>query len=431
MKIFANSVIQERRNRLSKILDPHLTGSDWLAFFSGEPIQKPGGLDQTYPFLPHPEYFWLTGIRRPSGVVCYNKIDGWVDFILPFTAEEKLWEGGEESYAGLDISTFTSWLDSKKAKRFFRFGQPSESQKSMAAIVDPKTNLEIQEAINSVRRAKDAAEIDLIQQTAKFAQAGYQKLKSVIRPGISEREVQIESEAEVLRAGAEKFPYSTIVGTGTNSAILHAIPTSRILKSGEILLIDAGADLYDYCVDITRVFAVDGNLSPQQKDIYNIVLEAQKTSIALCKPGIEWHDVHRASARVMAEGLKKLKILRGETDSLMESGAVSVFFPHGVGHMVGLKVRDVGGNPMKPVRTCCGVRVRVDFPLQENFVMTVEPGLYFVQELLNRKDTREKFSQMIDFNEVEKWQNFGGIRLEDDILVTSKGPENLTDLVEK
>src|SRR5205814_9887097 len=116
---------------------------------------------------------------------------------------------------------------------------------------------------------------------------------------------------------------------------------------------------------------------------------------------------------------------------LLENGALAVFFPHGVGHMVGLKVRDVGGNPLKTLQTCCGVRLRVDFPLEENFIMTAEPGLYFVPALIDRKETREKFSQLINFNEVEKWRSFGGIRLEDNVQITAKGPENLTALVEK
>ncbi|MEZ0392771.1 MAG: M24 family metallopeptidase [Pseudobdellovibrionaceae bacterium] len=431
MKIFTDSVLKSRRLRLEKAMNSHLEAQDWVFIFSGEPIQKPGGLDQTYPFIPHPEYLWLSGLYRPQGLLAYNKDLGWKDFVLPLTPEERLWEGGGEEFAGEDIQSFNGWFEKQKCKRLFLYGQPSPAQKTWATHVDPTTHLNFQEVINSVRRQKDEAEIQLIQKAAQMAHQGYQKLQSFIRPGVSEREIQIEFESTVMKAGSEKFPYTSIVGSGPRSAVLHALPTDRKLQPGEMVLIDAGADLFDYCVDITRVFPASGKFSSQQKEIYDLVFQAQKTSISLCTMGREWHDVHRASAEIIANGLKELKILKGETDSLLESGAISVFFPHGVGHMVGLKVRDVGANPLKPPRMSCGVRVRVDFPLQENFVMTVEPGLYFVDALLERKETRQKFSQMIDWNEVEKWRGFGGIRLEDDILITSQGPENLTGFIEK
>ena len=293
------------------------------------------------------------------------------------------------------------------------------------------TPFELQEKINAIRRVKDPAEVDLIRQTARMAYAGYQKVKDFLRPGVTERQIQIEFEAEVLRAGAEKFPYESIVGSGPNSAVLHAIPTRRVLKENELVLIDAGADLFDYCVDITRTFSSSHAFTSRQKEIYDLVLEAQNRAIAKCRPGVEWSDVHKEAARILASGLKQLGLLACEPETALESGAISVFLPHGVGHMVGLKVRDVGGLLLQEERTHCGVRLRVDLPLQENFIMTVEPGLYFVPALLNHSETRAKYRSEIHWNEVEKWLDFGGIRIEDDILIGADGPENLTAAIEK
>lgn len=420
MRIFDELILAKRREKVADALADHLKDGEVALFYCGDPIQKPGGLDQTYFFIPQPEYFWLTGFRKPRGIVSYSKNEGWTDFVQLPTVEERLWEGGEDEVAGRDISEFDAWLGSNRFSKVVPFGKTGTP-------VAP----EIQEAVNRARRPKDSAEIDLIKRAASMAAAGYQRITNVVRPGISERAIQIEYEAEVLRAGAEKFPYDTIVGSGKNAAVLHAIPTAKKVSENELVLIDGGADLYDYCVDITRTFSSSAKFTTQQKAIYDLVLQAQLAAIEKCRPRVEWHDVHRTAARVLAQGLKDLGLLTCAPDVALESEAISVFLPHGVGHMVGLKVRDVGGVAGRPVRTCCGVRVRVDLPLEENFVMTVEPGLYFVQALLDRAETRTRFKDQIAWAEVEKWRDVGGVRIEDDIQVTGSEPVNLTAEVPK
>jgi Xaa-Pro aminopeptidase len=412
-------------------LDRLLKNDDMILIASGEPVQKPGGLDQTYDFLPHPEYFWITGVRRPEGVAAYSKDEGWVDFVTPISRDERLWEGTPEAVDGIDVKELEAWMSRKNPKRIFCFGQPNGYLKKKENPLEEAARAEIQETLNSVRRVKDSAEIELIQQIAGMANKGYQLLKNYIRPGVSERQIQIEYESEVLRAGSEKFPYGSIVGAGTNAAVLHAVPTSRVVQKGDLVLIDAGADLHDYCVDITRVFFADGQMNDQQKAIYQLVLKAQLEAISQCRPGVRWTEIHQASARVMTEGLKSLGLLKGETDSLLETGAISVFYPHGVGHMVGLKVRDVGGKYNTPPTMTCGVRLRVDLEMKENFVMTVEPGLYFVPALLDDPEVRQKYQSQVDWSEVEKWRQFGGVRIEDDIQITAKGANVLTAAVAK
>lgn len=425
--LFNESTLAERKSRTSQALNQVITNDDVVLVYSGSPIQKPGGHDQTYSFHPHPDYFWLTGVRRPLGVSAYSKAEGWVDFVQPITKEEKIWEGAGVQPPGQDLAHFQTWLNGHKFKRTFTLGQQAGS-----LSVDPSLDTNnILETYNEVRRVKDAAEIELIRNIAVMAKAGYTHLKTYIRPGVSERQIQLEYEMEVLKAGSEKMPYDSIVGTGTNAAVLHAIPTSRIVKDGDLVLIDAGADIQDYCVDITRVFPANGKFSNQQQMVYDTVLKAQTASIALCKPGSAWSDVHLASARMIATGLKEMGIMNCSVDEALESAAVSVFFPHGVGHMVGLKVRDVGAKYNPNPKKYAGARLRVDMTLNQGHLMTVEPGLYFIKELLTDQETRNTYKSQINWQEVEKWMNVGGVRLEDDIHVTDQGPRNLTSIIEK
>ncbi len=418
--IFSTTAITERKNRSARALSSVLKDEDTVLIYCGTPIQKPGGFDQTYPFLPHPDYFWLTGSRRAYGVSAFTKAEGWVDFVLPVTREEMIWEGGAEVMPGKDLAEFSSWLGKRNSTRVFILGQEGNDEL-----------VKIQEVFSRERRKKDSEEVELVRRLASIANAGYLKVKSTIRPGISERQIQLDYEAAILQAGSEKHPYDSIVGTGSNSAILHAIPTSRIVKDGEHVLIDAGADIHDYCVDITRIFPASGQRSSQLKNIYDIVLQAQKESIAMCVPGIEWKDVHLKSAKVIAQGLVDLNILKISAEEALSTNAVSVFFPHGVGHMVGLRVRDVGGPYNPNPKKYAGARLRVDMQLEENHLMTVEPGLYFIAALLHDAETRRTYGDQINWLEAEKWLSFGGVRIEDDILVTSKGAVNLTEVVEK
>lgn len=431
MKIFSENILQARKDRAAEALQKTLGPHDILVFFSGEPVQKPGGLDQTYPFLPHPDYYWLTGFRRSGGVSTFSKSEGWVDFIKPISDEEKIWEGaGDQTFTEQNISELESWLVKRKSKRIFQLGQPTAKQLALYPIPDENFKIEIQECFNAVRRVKDSAEVQLVRNCADMANAGYKKIREFIRPGVTERQIQIEFETAVLKAGSEKFPYDSIVGSGVNAAVLHAIPTAKVVKSGEIILVDAGADVHDYCVDITRDFSADGKFTSRQKDIYDLVMKAQLKGIEMCKPGTEWSDVHLSAARIMADGLKSLKVLKCDADTAVETGAIAVFFPHGVGHMVGLKVRDVGGLLNQKVRQYAGSRLRVDFQLQKHFLMTVEPGLYFIKALIDKSENREKYQDQINWSEVEKWRDFGGIRIEDDILVDNT-PQNLTAVVDK
>lgn len=430
MYIFDQNTIQKRRERLNKSFQNAVPNDALVLFFSGEPTTKPGGFDQSYPFLPHPEYYWISGLRRAWGVVAYSKSEGFVDFIQPITADEVLWEGAFGDLHGKNISELESWVKKGNFKEVFIFGENNGKQYALPSKVDGQKFLDLKETLNLVRRVKDAAEVSLIKKCASAAHAGYLVLEKFIQGGVSERAIQLAYESAVLEAGADKFPYDSIVGSGTNAAILHAIPTKKIVEKGELVLIDAGADIEDYCVDITRCYPTNGKFNDKQQAIYDTVLKAQLKCISMCTPGTEWSEVHNTAGRIMAQGLKDLGILNCTADEALETGAISVFFPHGVGHLVGLRVRDVGGVANKPVQKFNGVNLRVNFPLQENYLVTVEPGLYFVKALIENEELRTKHKNSINWNEVEKWRSVGGVRIEDDILVGST-PTNLTEIVKK
>ena len=210
-------------------------------------------------------------------------------------------------------------------------------------------------------------------------------------------------------------------------------PGDRIVKSDDLVLIDAGGSIFGYTADVTRTYPAEERFTPKQQAIYDLVLAAESEGISKCRIGTEWHDVHRAAAAVLAQGLRDLGILKGEIDGLLDSGAIALFFPHGIGHMTGLGVRDVGGHApgRGEVQPCCGVRVRIDFPLEENFLMTVEPGIYFVPAILDDPVKRERFQDSVDWESLNAWRSVGGVRIEDNVLITASGPHVITAEIPK
>ena len=246
---------------------------------------------------------------------------------------------------------------------------------------------------------------------------------SLIEPGRTERELQIATEAAFLRSGGDALAYESIVAAGDHSAVLHFAPTARELRASELLLVDAGAEYRGYASDVTRTYPIGGELDADQRIVWETVRRALEAGVEACRPGVQWRDVHRAAALVVAEGLVELGVLRGETETLLESGAVTLFFPHGVGHMVGLGIRDAGAASDEAREPVPGLpRLRVDIPLEPRHVWTVEPGIYFVAPLLAAERDRKE----VDWDRVEELLGFGGVRIEHDVLITDDGCEVLT-----
>lgn len=424
MTLFEDDVLERRRQRAAGVFGDN---PPIVLFGAGKPIQIPGGQDQTYPFIPYPEYYWLTGSRRWGGVLAYDPQDGWIHFIRPVSQNERLWEGGGEDVEGEDVAGLQGWLEKRAGRPVAVIGGAVDNVET-----DTQRAAALQASIDGVRRRKDAAEIALIERAAAATAAGHARARDAIRPGVSERRIRVELEAEMFRHGADNVAFDTIVGAGTHAAVLHFGPGARIVKPDDLVLIDAGASIAGYAADVTRTYPAGDRFTPRQQAVYDLVLAAQLEAISACRKGVEWHEVHRAAAGVIALGLRDLGILKGEPDDLLESGAISLFLPHGVGHMVGLGVRDVGGRAAgREVSVHCGIRMRVDLPLEEDFLMTVEPGVYFVPALLDDPERRERFADRVDWDALAPWRPVGGVRIEDNVLITDAEPLILTSEIPK
>jgi Xaa-Pro aminopeptidase len=381
--------------------------------YAGDEIPVPGRGDRVYPFRAHPEYLYLADRERPRGVLAYAADDGWVEFVAPVTAEELLWSGLEGDREGVPEGTRA--LDELEA---WVGGRPV---RPLGASSD--ADVELRDALIHVRRPKDDVELERMRAATDATRAGFAELVPAIEPGRTERELQITLEASFLSNGGDFLAFETIVAAGDHAAVLHFAPTERELRDGDLVLVDAGAEHRGYASDVTRTYPADGAFTAEQALVYETVRRAGEAAIAACRPGTEWNEVHRAAALVVAEGLVELGVLRGSPHTLVESGAATVFFPHGVGHMVGLGVRDTGPASTETGESPPGLpRLRVDIPLAPRHAWTVEPGIYFVPALLARERERDD----VDWDRVDELHGFGGVRLEQNVLITDAGCEVLT-----
>jgi Xaa-Pro aminopeptidase len=391
---------------------------------AGARIPIPGRGDLTYPFRAHSEYVYLTDRERPGGVLAFDPLEGWVDFVAPVTRDERLWEGAPEGeLEGVPVAALEGWLDDRSSRRTACLGVPVSGTTS-----DPELEASARASLNQVRRQKDELELSRMRAAERATSAGFATAAALLEPGRTEREVQIELEAEFFRHGADFLAFDTIVGGGPNSAVLHFPPSARRFGDGELVLIDAGAEVRGYASDITRTYPVSGRFTSEQAELYAIVRQANRVATECCLAGTEWKDVHHAGSFVLAEGLAAFGLLRGEPQQLVESGAVHLFFPHGIGHLVGLGIRDAGGQlPGRESPPDAFPRLRVDLPLMAGYTMTVEPGFYVVPALLADPDLRERHRDAVDWDRAERMLGFGGIRIEDNVLVTEDGYEVLTE----
>ena len=416
----AAAQLERRRHAVAEAWD---LGDEVVLFGAGAPVPVPGRRDRMYPFRAHSEYLYLTDRERPGGVLAFDPSEGWVDFVAPVSREERLWEGapaGEQ--AGVPVTELAHWLDQRNGRPVACLGTAVAGVTSSAEL-----GTDLRYALNDVRRPKDGVEVERMRTATRATAAGFAAVQPLLVPGTTEREVQIELEAEFFRAGADFLAFDTIVGGGPNTAVLHFSPGDRSFREGELVLIDAGGEYRGYASDITRTYPASGTFTSDQAELYAIVRQAGRVATERCLAGTEWRDVHRAAALAIAEDLVTFGLLRGTPEGLVESGAVHAFFPHGVGHMVGLGVRDAGEVlPGREPPPDAFPRLRVDLPLLPGYTMTVEPGIYVVPALLADQDLRERHRDAVDWDRAERMLDFGGIRIEDNVLVTEDGYEVLT-----
>ncbi|MCX5790531.1 MAG: M24B family metallopeptidase, partial [Elusimicrobia bacterium] len=283
------------------------------------------------------------------------------------------------------------------------------------------------DALDGLRICKAPAEVDQIVRASQVTARAHLAAMRETRPGMREYEVQARFESICVEAGLRHMGYPSIIAAGRNAAVLHYGKNDARISAGDLLLVDAGAESEGYSSDITRTFPVGRRFSRRQRDIYSIVLEAQKGCIRRARAGVLSGDLHVHAMRTIAEGLKSLKILRGPTDDLVLGGAVRLFYPHGLSHTLGLDVHDTLGGRHRKVPMPEHVRVRFNAHLEPGFVITMEPGIYFIEALLRDPALRRKHKDQVDFRRADSFLDFGGIRIEDDLVITASGPaRNLT-----
>ena len=287
-------------------------------------------------------------------------------------------------------------------------------------------------AIATLRMSHDAAAIAELRQAATVSIQAHQAGMAATRTAKTEAEVRAAIE-RVIMANNMTTAYTSIVTV--HGEVLHNNHYHHALQSGDLLLVDAGAETAaGWAADITRTWAVSGKFSPTQRAIYEVVLLAHDLCIATMKPGIEYEAIHLTAARVIAEGLVDLGILRGNPTDLVEIDAHALFFPHGIGHLLGLDVHDMedfgdlagyAEGRARSDRFGLGY-LRLNRPLQAGMLVTIEPGFYQVPAILNDRDRREKYRDVVNWDRLAEFSDVRGIRIEDDVLITAAGTDVLT-----
>jgi len=283
-------------------------------------------------------------------------------------------------------------------------------------------------AVVAQRNVKSAVEIEQIEQALDIAYKMQTLAMKMAKPGVRESEIAGAMEGLALAEGGRiAFP----VIFSIHGETLHNHFHGNIMKEGDMAVNDSGAETgMHYASDITRTIPISGAFTQKQREIYEIVLKSQLSAIGAIKPGIQYRDVHLLTAKVIAGGLRDLGLMKGNIDAAVEQGAHALFFPHGVGHMMGLDVHDMENLGENYVGYDEGIKrseqfglayLRLAKELIPGYVLTVEPGIYFIPELIDMWKSEKKFKEFINYKTVEKYRDFGGIRIEDDVLVTENG----------
>lgn len=309
----------------------------------------------------------------------------------------------------------------------------NEEQAEYLEDLDRSINVDTEslaEAITYCRSIKTEWELDQLREAAQINNAAHREVPKALKPGKYEYEIKAVFDYHQIRNGLLIDAYNGIHASGPNSAILHYTDNNRKMIDGDLFLIDAGYEYNGYASDFTRTYPVNGNFSGDQAAVYQIVLNAHSSAIKAAGPGVKMEDLHMLAARIILKGLIDLKLINGEVDELMDNDIFALFFPHGLGHFLGLDTHDVGGYPKGVDRIeRPGLRfLRARRELLPGMVITIEPGIYFIPALLNPVLEDPGKSKFLNEGKIRKFFNFGGIRLEDNLIITDSGIENLTDV---
>jgi Xaa-Pro aminopeptidase len=289
-------------------------------------------------------------------------------------------------------------------------------------------SLPLIQAVVKMRAVKEQQEIDAIDRACDVGYAMHTTAQRLVKPGVTERFIggQVDGIARSLASGVS---FATIFSQ--HGEIMHGAPSAAPLETGRLVLCDAGCELDDYCSDHTRTMPVNGRFTQRQRDIYSIVEACHDYVLQVAKPGVKYMDVHFAVCRMMTEKLKELGLMKGNTDDALQAGAHAMFLPHGLGHMMGMDVHDMEGlgqtyvgfdDETRPNLEQFGTNcLRMGRRLQQGFVVTDEPGIYFIPALIDEWRAKGHCRDFLNYDMLEQYKDFGGIRIEDDVLITREG----------
>jgi Xaa-Pro aminopeptidase len=417
----------QRRERLLQAI-----GEGSVAIMAGAKEQFRNA-DCDYPFRQNSDFYYLTGFNEPEAIAVFipGRTQGqYILFNRERDQEKEIWHGfraGQEGACEIykaDQSFPIHQLDTELPKMlehcqrlYYAIGRDmafnrrvlswvKEVAKKVRGDVDSPTSLHnIDQIIHPMRMSKSPAEIALMRKAAAISAQAHCTAMKACRPGLYEYELEAEIQYVFTCNGSRSPAYNHIVAAGANACTLHYNANNALIKDGDLVLIDAGAEFDCYAADITRTFPANGSFTAEQRAIYEVVLAAQLGVIALIKPGIAWSALQEESDRIITEGLMALGLLSGNLTELVAQGAHRQFYMHKIGHWLGLDVHDVGTYK----------RGGVWQSLEPGMVLTVEPGIYIPAD-------NEKIEK--------KWWNIG-VRIEDDVLVTEQGCEVLSAGVPK
>lgn len=393
--------------------------------------------DVNYQYRQDSDFLYFTGITRPNHLLLMDAKTKKSHLFIPDIDEKhRLWIGRQlkknkaKKVYGVNCAHYLSAFNriftrlSKKQRLLYTLPSAKSFLKKYKLTI--KTDLSsLRDHIDQLRLFKQVYEIACIKNACKITHDGYLAAVKATKPGCIEWEIQAALENEFTRNGAFYLGFDSIIASGQNASILHYVNNDATLKKGDLLLIDAGCEWNGYCADFTRAFPISGRFSTKQKQIYQIVLDAQKACLKSIKPGVYTPDLHKMTAKLLMNGLMKLGIIKKgfNLDLLYEKEIHRVFFPHGTGHLLGLDVHDVGSLKKHNVKN-----LRVVITLKPGMVFTVEPGIYFIEAIFDSPRKRKQLSKYINWKKADAYRSVGGIRIEDNILITKTGHVNLTKL---
>ncbi len=441
--MFEANVYKRRRNRLKDLLKKD------VAFFPGNDECAMNYPANTYHFRQDSSFLYFFGLDQPglAGLIDFESGEDYV-FGNDVTMEDIVWMGNQPlmvdraAQVGINktlpygkLTGFIEKLVRQGKKIHYLPPYRGETIIQLSHLLNTPVNrikegasIDLIKAVISLRSVKEAVEINEIENMVDVAYEMHTTAIKMAHPGIYEREIAGKIEGIALsQGGAVAFPIILSI----NGQILHNHYHGNFLKKGRLMVVDAGAESCNgYASDITRTSPVGGKFSPKQKKVYEVVLAANIESIKEVKPGITFKSVHMKSAGIIAEGLKDLGLMKGNIEKAVNAGAHALFFPHGLGHMLGMDVHDMEGlgedyvgydNTIQRSKQFGTAYLRLAKKLQPGYILTIEPGIYFIPALIDQWKSSKMFTEFINYDRIEEYRDFGGIRIEDNVLVTDKG----------